>query len=284
MALPFVPSDAGLLALQAGVVAAPRAIGPIPQLQRLRGRGWAIVPVASIVGVIFAIRYASGTATWLTYLALVAVPVLAAIALGWVAHGARAPLAILAVGLFVLVWRSPSSLAGEAAEAILSGLSCVTLGVLLGAVTPAGWLKAGILAMSCADVWLVASDLLQHPNSVLDGAAPGGGLPQLQSERFGSVTMGYGDLFVAGLLGAIYANERRLQLTAALLTFVLACAFDLLFFVVNELPATVPVALAMCFVQVGLLAGFLRRAREPAGASAGYGPSKPEVATPPPVR
>ena len=137
MALPFVPSDAADAALQAGVVAAPRAIGPIPQLQRLRGRGWAIVPVASIVGVIFAIRYVLDTATWLTYLALVAVPVLAAIALGWVAPPARPPLAIVAVGLFVLVWQSPNSLAGEGAEAILSALSCVTLGVLLGSVTPA---------------------------------------------------------------------------------------------------------------------------------------------------
>lgn len=285
MALPFVPSDAFLLALQAGVVAAPRAIGPIPQLQRLRGRGWAIVPVASIVGVIFAIRYASGTATWLTYLALVAVPVLAAIALGWVARGARPPLAIFAAGLFVLVWRSPNSLAGEAAEAVLSGLSCVTLGVLLGSVTPSGWLKAGILAMSCADVWLVASDLLQHPNNVLDAATPGGGLPQLQSERFGSVTMGYGDLFVAGLLGAIYSADRRAQWTAALATFVIACAFDLLFFVVNELPATVPVALAICLMQVALVLGWIRPARRArSGANAGYDRSKPAVGTPPRVR
>ncbi len=285
MALAFVPSDAGLLALQAGVVAAPRAIGPIPQLQRLRGRGWAIVPVASIVGVIFAIRYASGTATWLTYLALVAVPVLAAIALGWVARGARPPLAIVAVGLFVLVWRSPNSLAGEAAEAVLSGLSCVTLGVLLGAVTPAGWLKAGILAMACADVWLVASDVLQHPNTVLDAAAPGGGLPQLQSERFGSVTMGYGDLFVAALLGAAHSSDRRIQWTAALATLVFACVFDLLFFVINELPATVPVALAMCLIELALWRGWLRPSvrREPA-VSAGYDRSTPAVETPPPVR
>ena len=48
----------------------------------LRGRGWALIPVASIIGVIFAIRYASATATWLTYLALIAVPILAAGALG----------------------------------------------------------------------------------------------------------------------------------------------------------------------------------------------------------
>jgi hypothetical protein len=34
-----------------------------------------VIPVGSIVGVIFAIRDASGTTTWLTYLALVAVPI-----------------------------------------------------------------------------------------------------------------------------------------------------------------------------------------------------------------
>jgi hypothetical protein len=250
VALPFVFSDAGLLAVQAGVVAGPRALPAIPQLRRFHGPGWAIVPIASIVGVIFVIRYASATATWLTYLALVAIPILAAIALGWVAHGARPPLALAAIALFVVVWRSPNSLVGEAAEAILSGLSCVTLGVLLATVTPSGWLKLGILAMAAADVWLVGSDLLQHPNSVLEAAAPGGGLPQLQSERFGTVTMGYGDLFVAGLLGAIYASRPRLQIAAALLTFAIACVFDLLFFVLNELPATVPVALALLFLEI----------------------------------
>ncbi len=209
--------------------------------------------MASIVGVIFAIRYASGTATWLTYLALVAVPILAAIALGWAARGSRPYLAALAVPLFLLAWRTPNSLAGEAAGAILSALSCVTLGVLLGAVTPARWLKLGIVAMSVADVWLVSSDLLQHPNNVLVAAAPGGGLPQLQSETFGSVNMGYGDMFVAGLLGAAFAHDRRLQFSAAGLTLVCAGLFDLLFLVVNELPATVPVALALIAIQIGLV-------------------------------
>ncbi|MDE3130186.1 MAG: hypothetical protein KGL16_03460, partial [Acidobacteriota bacterium] len=64
MALPLIPSDAGLLALQAGVVAAPRALDPrlAARLRRVRGRGWALIPAASIVGVILAIRYASATA------------------------------------------------------------------------------------------------------------------------------------------------------------------------------------------------------------------------------
>jgi hypothetical protein len=271
VALPFVVSDAGLLAVQAGVVAAPRALGPFPQLARLRGRGWALVPIASIVGVVFVIRYVSTSADWLTYLALVAIPILAAIALGWVAHGARPVLALVAIGLFVVVWRTPNSLVGEAAEAILSGLSCVTLGVLLAAVTPAGWLKLGILAMAGADVWLVFSDLLQHPNSVLEAAAPGGGLPQLQSERFGTVTMGYGDLFVAGLLGAIYASRPRLQVAAALLTFAFACLFDLLFFVLNELPATVPVALALLLLEIRPLRRAIEREAR-AGPRAGAAP------------
>jgi len=260
VALPFVFSDAGLLAVQAGVVAAPRALAP---LRSLHSRGWALVPIASIVGVVFMIRYASGSANWLTYLALVAVPILAAVALGWLAHGARPPLALAAIALFVIVWRTPGSLVGGAAEAILSGLSCVTLGVLLAAVTPSGWLKFGILAMAGADVWLVSSDLLQHPNSVLEAAAPGGGLPQLQSERFGVVTMGYGDLFVAGLLGAIYAGRPRLQVAAALLTFAFACLFDMLFFVISELPATVPVALAMLALEIGPVRSFFSAARYP---------------------
>jgi hypothetical protein len=275
VALPFVISDAGLLAVQAGVVAAPRALGPIEHLRGLRGRGWAIVPIASIVGVVFAIRYASASATWLTYLALVGVPLLAAIALGWVVHGARPPLALVALGLFVVVWRTPGSLSGEAAEAILSGLSCVTLGVLLAAVTPSGWLKVGILAMAGADIWLVWTDLLQHPNTVLEAAAPGGGLPQLQSERFGTITMGYGDMFVAGLLGAIYAGRPRLQVAAALFTFVFACLFDLLFFAVSELPATVPVALALVALEIRPVRAFISAARSR---------SMPAAATPPRAR
>lgn len=242
------------------MVAAPRGLdaGWAARLERLRGRGWALIPVASIVGVIFAIRYASDTASWLTYLALVAVPVLAAVALGWVARGARRWLAPIAAALFVLAWRSPSSLAGEAAGALLSGLSCVTLGALLAAVTPSRWLKLGIIAMACADVWLIASDQLQAPNNELVAAKPGAGLPQLQSEQFGSVSMGYGDLFVAALLGGLYATRVRLQRAAALLTLAVAALFDLLFLVTDNLPATVPVALALLIVEVRSARGRLR--------------------------
>jgi hypothetical protein len=138
-------------------------------------------------------------------------------------------------------------------------------------VTPPGWLKVGILLMAGADVWLVASDLLQNPNSTLTAAQPAAGLPQLQSEIFGSVTMGYGDLFVAGLLGAVLAIRRPVQLSGALLTLGFAAIFDLLFLVVSELPATVPVALALITLEVWerrsrVLSAFRRRSR-PAAAT-----------------
>ncbi|MEA2159611.1 MAG: hypothetical protein QOD66_1991 [Solirubrobacteraceae bacterium] len=249
MALAFVPSDAGLLVLQAGVVAAPRAVSSLARLDRLRGRGWALVPLGSIVLVVFAIRYVSDTATGLTYLALVAVPLLAAAALGWTMRGARPSAAAGAVVLFALAWAVRTSLLGEASAALLSALSCVTLGVLLAAVTPPAWLKAGIILMAAADSWLVIGDLLQAPNATLIAAHPAAGLPQLQSELFGTVSMGYGDLFVAALLGAVLARNVRQQRAAAVLTLAIAAVFDLLFLVINELPATVPVALALIVVE-----------------------------------
>jgi hypothetical protein len=250
MALPFIPSDAGMLALQAATVAGPRSIARPAWMERFRGRGWAFVPIGSIVVVIFAIRYVSDTATGLTWLALIAVPILAAVALGWAMRGARPWAAVLAVPLFVAAWALKTSLVGEASGALLSALSCVTLGVLLAAVTPPGWLKIGIILMAVADSWLVISDLLQSPNATLAAAHPAAGLPQLQSEIFGTVTMGYGDLFVAALLGAVLASNHRRQLQAALLTLVIASLFDLLFLTVNELPATVPVAIALIVLEL----------------------------------
>jgi hypothetical protein len=257
VALPFVPSDAGLLALQAVVVAAPRQAPRIALFERLRGPAWAIVPVASIVVVVFAVRFVSDTATALTYLALIAVPPLAAAALAWAVR-ARVPVSrervagsiAIAAALFAVAWIWHRSLAGGAAAAILSALSCVTLAVLLAAVAPPGWLKLGIIAMALADTWLVVSDLLQSPNAALVAAHPPGGLPQLQSELFGTVSMGYGDLFVAALLGAVLARDRRRQVQAAVLTFALAAVFDLLFLTVSELPATVPVAIALIVLEV----------------------------------
>jgi hypothetical protein len=254
MTLTFWLSDILLTGVQSALVAAPRDTAPaaVQRLAaRLRGRWWGLVPLASIVFVVAAVRAADATADALTWLALIAVPPLAAAALGWTMRGARRPRALLALPLFALAWAAGDSLLGEGAAVALTALSCVTLGVLLTAVAPHGWLKAGIVLMAAADAVLVGATLLQPAADVLNAAAPPADLPQLQRALFGDALIGYGDLFVAGLFGALVAAERRAghgggaQWRWALATLALALGFDLLFLVVDVLPATVPVAVAL---------------------------------------
>ena len=59
--------------------------------------------------------------------------------------------------------------------------------------------------MAALDAWFVACNLLQGPNSVLSVAAPAGDLPRLQAVHLGSARMGFGDLFVAALVGCLLA-------------------------------------------------------------------------------
>jgi hypothetical protein len=241
MALPFAVSYAVLCVAQGATVAAPGG-GRFPVLRRLGSRWWAAVPLAAIVGTVFGVGAAAETADVLTYLALVTTPPLAAVALGYAAQGARPALALVAVPVSAAAWVLRGSLIGEAASLLLVAGACVTLAALLAAVAPARWLKVGLLVMAAADTALVVDHLLQAPNSVLNAAAPGGGLPQFQRVVFGSAVMGYGDLFAAALLGALLAGRRSRQLGAAALTTALAMAFGCLFFAVDTLPATVPVA------------------------------------------
>ena len=94
----------------------------------------------------------------LTYLALVAVPILAALALAWAVHGARIGLAVLPLPLFALAWAIPETLTGEAAAVALSALACVALGTLIAGVVPIRWLRIGIYAMAIVDACLVTGD------------------------------------------------------------------------------------------------------------------------------
>jgi hypothetical protein len=296
----------GLLSLLQGMLVVLPGAGAmltIPWIERRRSRLWAAIPPLSVILFVFVAQAAeNASATSLTYLALVAVPLLAALAMGWLMRGARPLLALAVPVLFALAWADRTGLAGEAAGVALTALSCVALGVLLAAVTPARWLAVGIVLMACADAALVTSELLQHPNEVLTSARPAAGLPRLQAEVFGSAAMGYGDLFVAGVLGGLLARggelwwgagedggtgargdreprdrTRARQLLAAALVTVLALAFDLLFFAVDELPATVPVALGLILLlalarrKAGRRVG-TERAGSPGGAGVRAGP------------
>lgn len=282
----FAVSISILGLVQAALVALPAPRRRPGWIERLSSPWWALVPALSIAVVIGAIEISPGSADALTYLALVAVPPLAAYALGALTRvrfnppytraetSSRgdsswlAPISV-ATALFALAWVSPHSLAGEAMATALSGLACVTLGWLLVCGVPARWLRLGVYAMAVIDTVYVSSDLLQGPNAVLNAAAPAAGLPRLQAIHFGSALMGFGDLFVAALVGCLLASDGRKrnwggrklpgasgrrgsldrQLLCAALVAVLALAFDLLFFALDELPSTVPVAAALALVQ-----------------------------------
>jgi hypothetical protein len=246
----FAVSISLLGLVQAALVALPRKSPPLPWgLDNLGSRWWGLVPALSIAVVIGAVNFYEGSATFLTYLALVAVPPLAAISLGWLVQGSRPIWGLVALPLFVVAWAAVDRLGGEAAATALSALACIALGWLLVSLVPALWLRLGIYVMAALDAWLVAGDLLQGPNSVLSAAAPAADLPRLQAVHFGSARMGFGDLFVAALVGCLLAADRRRQLQGAGLVAALALAFDLLFFAVDSLPATVPVAVALAIVQ-----------------------------------
>ncbi len=259
----FAVSISLLGLVQGALVALPGRLPPLPWgLGDLRSRWWALVPAMSIVIVVVVVNFYEGSAKFLTYLALVAVPPLAAVALGWLLRGSRPVWALGVVPLFALAWAATGALGGEAAATALSGLACISLGWLLVSLVAARWLRWGVYAMAAVDAWLVAGDLLQGPNSVLSAAAPAADLPRLQVVHFGSAAMGFGDLFVAALVGCLLATatdgpktrpigvfSARRQLFAAVLVAALAAAFDLLFFAVDTLPATVPVAVALAIVQ-----------------------------------
>lgn len=258
----FAISIAILSLLQAALVALPRA-RRFAWLDAFRSPWWALAPALSIVVVIGIVAWEGESATILSWIALIAVPPFAALALGWLVHGSRPEWAAAVAPLFVIAWASPGSLLGETAATALTGLGCIGLGWLLASVAPARWLKLGIYAMAVVDTWLVAADLLQGPNAVLTAAAPSG-LPRLQAIHFGNALMGFGDFFVAATLGcllALSAGRRRgpggpslsarRQWIGAGLVAVLALGFDLLFFAVDTLPATVPVALALALVERG---------------------------------
>jgi hypothetical protein len=253
----FGVSIAILSLVQAALVALPRA-WRFAWLERFRSPWWALVPALSIVVVIGIVAWEGESATALSWLALVAVPPFAALALGWLLHGSRPEWAAAVAPLFVIAWTAAGSLLGQTAATALTGLGCVGLGWLLVSVAPARWLKLGIYAMAAVDTWFVAADLLQGPNAVLTAAAPGG-LPRLQAIHFGHAAMGFGDLFVAATLGCLLASSapgsravaaRRRQLSGAALVVVLSFAFDLLFLAVDTLPATVPVALALALLEL----------------------------------
>jgi hypothetical protein len=231
-------------AAQALCVALPAA-GIPAFLARLGGRAWALVAPLSVVLSVVAIGAATASADVLTWIALVLVPLGCALALGWAAHGARPWLAVAVVPLLAAALAAPDDPLGRVARLLLIVGSVVTAGRLLAGGAPLRWLKLGVVAMAVIDAVFIFGDLWGEQNAAFNAAAPAAGLPRLQVADIGTVSTDYGDYFVAGLVGAILAAERRPQALAALAALIAAEAFNQLFLLVDSLPGTVPPAVVM---------------------------------------
>jgi hypothetical protein len=269
----FETDNLVLTAAQAACVALPAAGVPAP-LRRFRSGVWALVLPLSIAAVIVAIDLTPSSADGLTWVALLLVPPGCALAPAWAMHGARPPLALLAAPLLAIAWADQGSRIGQLATIVLIAGSCVTLGRLLAGAAPLLLLKLGIVAMAITDSILVFGNQLQAPNAVLVAAAPGPGLPQLQSASFGFASLGYGDFFAAAVVGGILAAERRRQLIPALALLAVSLAWDQLFLVVDTIPATVPPAIVLVGSE---LAAWWRGRSEPVAATAARSAPRPSA-------
>jgi hypothetical protein len=229
---------------QALCVALPAA-GIPAFLLRLGGRGWALVAPLSVVLSVALIGAATASADVLAWIALVLVPPGCALALGWATHGARPWLAVAVVPLLVAALAGPDDPLGRVARLALIVGSVATAGRLLAGAAPLWYLKAGVVAMAAVDAVFIFGDFFGEENAAFNAAVPAAGLPRLQVADIGDVSTDYGDYFVAGLVGAILAAERRPQLLAALATLAAAQAWNQLFLVVDSLPGTVPPALVL---------------------------------------
>jgi hypothetical protein len=246
----FLAFNSILLAFQALLVGLTGA--GIPRwLERAAGRWWALLLPVSIAAVVGGIAVFPELADGLTWVALVLVPPGALLAAGWALRGGRPVLAIVPGVLLVYAFADPGSRGGDMAAAVCTALSAAALGRLLAGGVPGAWLKAAIVAMAVIDAVLVFGNQLQGPAAVLNAAVPAPGLPQFQYLELYHASMGYGDVFVAGVLGGVLAAEGTRQWPVALLVLVLSYAWDMLFLLpdLHTLPATVPIAVAVVLVE-----------------------------------
>jgi hypothetical protein len=262
--LGFWPSDAGLLVTQAALVCGPRP-GLPSRVQRLRRGLWSWVMPVSLGGTIALVAADPGLAQVYGWVAVIGIPLLAVPSIVvLLEHRHRVQrhgeLWIWLVGLacslalLVFAWTSHAGLPAQAAAIALTALSTSTLAAYLSSVTPVSWLKVGVLTLAALDAVLVSAQLLQGPNNTLNAATPGAHLPHLQVAVFGSAVMGYGDLFIAAVFGNIIVSDARLSQRirpwqGAVLVLCCAAAFDALFLVVDVLPATVPIAVALLLLE-----------------------------------
>jgi len=246
--------------------------------ERFSSRVWCCVLPLSLLGIMGVLCIVPTFAEALTWVALLVFPLLAAAAVAWAMHGAKPCFGVAALPALLVAVAARGSSCGDMAALTITAFSCVTLARLLTGVVAkdqhslgrpcllrgTALVRAALVVTAVADSVMVFSGNLDAPNAALNNATPSVpvphhgnntgptklDLPRLQFLTFQGAYMGYDDVFVAATLGATLAVEgfsQRTQWLAAAVTLALLLLFDLLFAVVETLPETVPVAVAMLF-------------------------------------
>jgi hypothetical protein len=236
---------------QAAVVLLP-GVAHARWFDALRSR-WLLIagPAAVAIGLTFLPGIAAVLAADLSLVALVFVPPLAALGIGWAIRGRDLRLVALIPALVAVAWSVPDSALGESAALLLVALSCAALAVAIVAVVPRTVAKVGIVVWAAADLSLALAHGLVEASRAISQATPPV-VPQLQLQRvvIGGASMEYADLFLAATLGAILAAESRNRGLAALVVAAVAMSMAAFLLVTNVIPATVPVAAALGFEEI----------------------------------
>ncbi|UGS37452.1 hypothetical protein [Capillimicrobium parvum] len=263
-----VSSCAGLAAVQGLTVALPRV-----DVSRPRARGLWLAPPVLFAAAVFILAANPRSAQVLTGLAALAVPALAALAAACMARGSRPALAAAVPVMLIVILGAPDTLAGQIGTTLLCALSAVAIGALLVRLGGPLWVAAGIVVLCVADVVLVADGRVGAAAAALSQADIGG-LPELSHVSLGTFTLGYGDLFVAGVAGAIAARRPGGQRRVATLTAGLMLLEAGLLAGEGPYPATVPVVVALVADE---LAWGVRRWRERRASGPSDGPQRSSV-------
>lgn len=227
--------------------------GPSAALARRDGAGapvvrprWALAllaPPAIFIAMVALLARHPDAARLVLQIATVGVPALAAIATKGLVRRAWPG---IVVALIAAAFTFQGELVGQVAVLALLVLSCVAIGALiprLGLGHPAA-LAAGAATLAVADVILVALGPVAQATDAIDAVSTGH-VPFFGEAVVGTVHMGYGDLAIAGIAGAIAARQPGGASRVGLLTLVLFLAEAALLAGPTAYPATLPVVLAL---------------------------------------
>ena len=250
--MPYGWPYAILVLLQALVIPLVRDPGLLPRIPRHPLLG--LLPLITIGGGVIVLGAIPGAVAAVTDLAALAVPPLALLAVLHVRRWAL-PLAIVSPVLWLLAWRLPTSGWTQLAGDLLIVLAGVSLGRLTGWIAPRAALVVGVLVATVVDIWQVLTVQVGPVAQALAAAEPPRGLPGLQQLELLGASMGWGDVYLAALVGAIVAASVRATIAATVATAIAGLLMGLLFGTLDLLPATVPAAVGL------VVAGVVERER-----------------------